>query len=96
VLIIQLALVAPLILAVGVAVRRLPDRGRAFVQLGLITAAMVTIIALPLMLRQYTQPPAKAMLLQDYRLNLLLLLAIVAAGSAIAYGIRVVRDRSQR
>jgi len=93
VVIIQLAVLSPVILAVGVALRVLPDRGRGFVQAGLIAAAAVTIIAIPLILRQHSQPAAKAMLLQDYRLNLLLLLALIAAGLAIAYAVRVARDR---
>lgn len=94
--IIQLAVLSPLLVGVGVGLRRLvPDRGRAFVQAGLIMGAVVTVIAVPLLLRQGTQPPAKAMLLADYRLNLLVLLAVIAVGSLITYAIRVARDRSR-
>lgn len=92
--IIQLGVLTPLVLAVGALLRRfVPDRGRAFVQAGLIIAAAVTVIAVPLMLRQFSQPPAKAMLLQDYRVNLLVLLVIIAVGTSVAYAIRVARTR---
>ena len=92
--IIHLGVLSPLVLAVGAVLRRLvPDRGRAFVQAGLIMAAAVTVIAVPLMLRQFSQPPEKAMLLQDYRVNLLVLLVIIAVGTSVAYAIRVARTR---
>jgi len=93
VLLIQFVILAPLVLSVGAALRPLPDRGRAFIQAALIISGLVTIIAIPLMLRQFTQPPAKAMLLQDYRLNLLFLVVVIAAGTSIAYAVRVARDR---
>lgn len=94
--IIHLGVLSPLVLAVGAVLRRLvPDRGRAFVQAGLIMAAAVTVIAVPLMLRQFSQPPEKAMLLQDYRVNLLVLLVIIAVGTSVAYAIRVARTRAR-
>ena len=92
-LIIQFGVVAPLALAIGAALRGLPDRVRGFVQGGLVTASAVVVIAIPLIMRQFTQPPAKAMLLQDYRLNLLMLLLIIAGGTCTAYAIRVAGDR---
>lgn len=95
VVVIHLGVLSPIVLAVGALLRRLvPDRGRAFLQGGLIAAGIVTVIALPLMLRQSSQPPAKAMLLQDYRLNLLVLLVIIAVATSIAYAVRVARDRA--
>lgn len=94
VVIIHLGVLSPIVLAVGAMLHRVPDRGRAFLQGGLIAAGIVTVIALPLMLRQSSQPPAKAMLLQDYRLNLLILLMIIAVATSIAYAIRVARDRA--
>lgn len=94
--IIHLGVLSPLVLAVGAVLRRLvPDRGRAFVQAGLIMAAAVTVIAVPLMLRQFSQPPEKAMLLQDYRVNLLVLLVIIAVGTSLAYAIQVARTRAR-
>lgn len=96
VVVIHLGVLSPLLLGVGALLHRVPDRGRAFLQGGLITAGIVTVITLPLILRQSTQPAAKAMLLQDYRLNLLMLLVIIATGTSIAYAIRVSRDRALR
>lgn len=93
VLIIQLGVLVPLLLAIGAAVRGIPDRGRSVIQAGLIIVGTVTAIAIPLMLRQLSQPPAKAMLLQDYRVNLLLLVVIIGAGVCFAYAFRVSRDR---
>jgi hypothetical protein len=87
---------SPLVLGVGATLRRyVPDRGRGFVQAGLIMAATVTVIAIPLIMRQLTQPPAKAMLLQDYRITLLVLLVLIAVGTSIAYAIRVAKDRAR-
>ena len=94
-LLIQHGVVSPLVIAVGVVLRRLvPDRGRRFLQIGLIVAAMVTVVAIPLILRQGTQPPAKALLLQNYATNLALLLGLVAGVTLVAYAVRVARDRS--
>jgi hypothetical protein len=92
VLIIQFGVLSPLVVAIGAALRGLPDRVRGFVQGGLIVACAVVVIAIPLIVRQFTQPPAKAMLLQDYRLALLVLLLIIAGGTCVAYAIRVARD----
>ncbi|HLL63520.1 MAG TPA: hypothetical protein VK401_10755 [Propionibacteriaceae bacterium] len=93
-LLIQHGIVSPLVVAVGVALRRLvPDRGRRFLQIGLIVAAMVTVVAIPLIIRQGTQPPAKALLLQNYAANLTLLLGLIAGVTLVAYAVRVARDR---
>ena len=92
-LLIQHGVVSPLVVAVGAALRRIPDRGRRFLQIGLIVAAMVTVVAIPLILRQGTQPPAKALLLQNYAANLALLLGLIAGVTLVAYAVRVARDR---
>jgi len=93
-LLVQHGVVSPLVVAVGVLLRRLvPDRGRRFLQTGLIVAAMVTVVAIPLILRQGTQPAAKALLLQDYAANLTLLVGLVAGVTLVAYAVRVARDR---
>ena len=94
VVVIHLGVLSPIVLGVGALLHRVPDRGRPFLQGGLITAGIVTVIALPLMLRQSSQPPAKAMLLQDYRLSLLILLVIIAVATSIVYAVRVARDRA--
>jgi hypothetical protein len=91
---IQHGIVSPLVVAISAVLRRLvPDRGRRFLQVGLIMAGMVTVVAIPLIIRQGTQPPAKALLLQDYAVNLTVLLALIAALSLVAYAVRVARDR---
>jgi hypothetical protein len=93
-LLIQHGVVSPLVVAVGVALRRLvPDRGRRCLQIGLIVAATVTVVAVPLIIRQGTQPPAKALLLQNYGANLTLLLGLIAGVTLVAYAVRVARDR---
>ncbi|HZA05330.1 MAG TPA: hypothetical protein VE617_12245 [Propionibacteriaceae bacterium] len=93
---IQHGVVSPLVVGVGVLLRRLvPDRGRRFLQAGLIVAALVTVVAIPLIARQGTQPPAKALLLQNYATNLTLLLGLVAGVTLVAYAVRVARDRTR-
>jgi hypothetical protein len=87
---------SPAVLAVGRLLRRfVPDRARTFVQAGLIMAAAVTVIGLPLAFRQFSRPPSKAMLLQHYGSNLILLLGGIAVGSLVAYAIRVAHDHRQ-
>jgi uncharacterized membrane protein len=94
-LIIHDGVLSPAVVAVGVALRRyVPDRGRRYLQFALIMAAMVTVIAVPMIYRAHTQPPAKALLLQDFGINLTVLLAAIGCGTLIAYAIRVARDRS--
>ena len=90
-------LVSPVVIAVGALLRRLvPDRGRRYLQAALITAVPVTVIAIPMIYRQGSQPPSKALLLQNFTANLGLLLGIIAARCLVGYAIRVARDRSTR
>ena len=56
--------------------------------------ASVTVIAIPLIIRQFSQPAAKAMLLQRYGINLMVLWAVIVITTGFAYAIRVARDRS--
>jgi hypothetical protein len=94
-LIIHDVLLAPAVIGVGAALRLyVPDRGRRYLQFALIMAAIVTVIAVPMIYRAHTQPPAKALLLQDFGINLTVLLAAIGCGTLIAYAIRVARDRS--
>jgi hypothetical protein len=86
-------LLQPIVLAVGAGLRAVPERARGFVQAALIMVAGVTVIAIPLIIRQFSQPTSKAMLLQQYGGNLVLLVGIIALGTLIAYAIRVARDR---
>lgn len=85
--------VAPATVGVGVALTRLPARGRRYVQGGLIVGALVTVLALPLINREGTQPAAESLLMRDYAANLALLLGLVAAVAAVLYAARVIRDR---
>ena len=94
-LIIHDGLLSPAVVGVGAALRRyVPDRGRRYLQFGLIMAAMVTVIAVPMIYRAHTQPPAKALLLQDFGINLTVLLTAIGGATLIGYAIRVARDRS--
>jgi hypothetical protein len=95
-LIIHDAVIAPSVVGVGWLLRRLlPDRARRYVQMGLIMAAAVTIIAIPMIIREGSQPPQKTLLIQNYAANLALLLGIIAGVTAAAYVVRVARDRSR-
>ena len=86
---------SPVVIAVSSLLRRsIPDRGRRFLQVALITAVPVTVIAIPMIYRQGSQPPSKALLLQNFTANLGLLLGIIAGLSLVGYAIRVARDRS--
>lgn len=85
-------LLSPLVLGVGAALRRwVPDRGRRYLQLGLITAAMITVVALPMIYLEGSQPVEKAILLQRYGVNLTVVLVIVAAVTLALYAVRVAR-----
>ena len=87
-------LLSPLVVAVGAGLRRLvPDRGRTFLQFALIAGGLVTVVAVPLIVFRGSQPPSKALLLQDYGAHLTWLLGLIAAGTLIAYAVRVARDR---
>jgi hypothetical protein len=93
--IIHHGLVSPVVIAVSSLLRRLiPDRGRRYLQAALIMAVPVTVIAIPMIYRQGSQPPSKALLLQNFTANLGLLLGIIAALCLVGYAMRVARDRS--
>ena len=95
VVIIHHGLVSPVVVAIGGLLRRLvPDRGRRYLQVALIMAVPVTVIAVPMIYRSGSQPPSKAMLLQNFTANLGLLLGLIAVSALVGYAIRVARDRS--
>ena len=86
-------LLSPLVVAIGAGLGRLvPDRGRAFLQFALIAGGLVTVVAVPLIVYRGSQPPSKSLLLQDYGANLTWLLGLIAAGTLVAYAVRVARD----
>ncbi len=89
-------LISPIVVSISSLLRRLvPDRGRRYLQAALITAVPVTVIAIPMIYRQGSQPPSKAMLLQNFTANLGLLLGIIAVVTLVLYAIRVARDGSR-
>jgi hypothetical protein len=88
-------LISPFVIGVSSLLRRLiPDRGRRYLQAALIIAVPVTVIAIPMIYRQGSQPPSKALLLQNFTANLGVLLGIIAALCLVGYAMRVARDRS--
>ena len=92
-LVIHDGVVAPSCVAVGWAVAHVvPARARRYLQAGLVVAALVTVVAVPLIYREGTQPAVKAILRQDYGGNLTLLLGIIAAASLLLYAARVARE----
>ena len=93
-LVIHDGLLSPAVIAVGLLLSGVPPRIRRFLQAGLIMAALVTVIALPMINQQQRQPSSKALLQQDFGLNLMILLAIIAGACLTAYAVRVARDRS--
>lgn len=80
------AIFAPATVVVGWAVARMVrGRAQAYVLAGLAVAAVTTLIALPLMYRHGKAAPGSTLLTRNYALNLLVLLAVVVLGSAIAF-----------
>lgn len=87
-------LLAPLVVGVGwLLARTVPPRGRRYVQAALVVGGLITIIAISLIARRGTQPPAKALLLQNYGANLAILLALVVALNLVTYLVTAARDR---
>jgi hypothetical protein len=82
-----------LVVGLGWVLRRfVPGRARAYVQGGLITAGLVTIVAVPLIYRRGKSLPGQALLERNYLLNLLIIFAAIAAVTTGAYLTRVRRD----
>ncbi|MEO7421548.1 MAG: hypothetical protein ABIU87_04045 [Ornithinibacter sp.] len=94
VVVIHDGLLSPLVVGVGwLLARKAPAGGRRYVQSGLVAGALVTVIAIPLIARQGTKPPAKALLLQNYSVSLAILLGLIAALNLAAYLANRTRDR---
>jgi hypothetical protein len=89
------AIWSPGLIGVGALLSRVPARARRYLQSGLVVAGALTVIAVPMIYLRGQQPPSKAILLQDVGANLALLIVIVAAVSAAAYGLRVIKDRGR-
>jgi hypothetical protein len=89
--------VSPLVIAVGVALRRwLPDRARRYVQAFLIMAATIALVAAPMIYLQGSAPPQKALLRQDFGANLAILLGLAALLSLLGYAAERLRSRPAR
>ncbi len=91
-LVIHDGILSPIVIGVGVALTRLPVRARRYVQAALIAGGSVTVIAIPMIYREDTQPPNKAILLQNFAANLSVLLGLIAAVTLVLYALRVARD----
>ncbi len=92
-LVIHDGLLSPLIVGIGVALHRLvPDRARRYLQGGLVAGGLVTVVAVPLIYRQDSQPAAKALLQQRFGANLATLLTLMAGLTLLLYLGRVLRD----
>lgn len=88
------AVLSPGVVGVGALLRRIPARARTYVQGALVTGGLVTVVAIPLIYRAGSQPDAEALLQQDVRTNLALLLALVVVAALGAYLRRVAHERS--
>jgi hypothetical protein len=92
-LLIHDGLLSPAVVGLGLLLRRfVPDRGRRYLQAALLMGALVTVVAVPMIYLRGSQPPVKALLLQNYGLNLTLILGLIAAITLSLYAIRVARD----
>lgn len=88
------AVLSPGIIGLGRLLARIPDRARGYVQGALVAGGLVTVVAVPMIYREGSQPRAEAILDQDFRANLAILLALIAAGALLAYLRRVQRESS--
>lgn len=92
-LLIHDGLLSPAVVGVGSLLRRfVPDRGRRYLQAGLLIGALVTVVALPMIYLRGSQPSVKALLLQNYGRNLTVILGLIAAIVLSLYAIQVARD----
>lgn len=85
-------LVSPAVLVVGRALTRIPPQARRYLQSALLVGALVTVIALTLIYREDSQPASKALLVNDYRPRLGVLLAGIAVVSLVGYAVQVARS----
>jgi hypothetical protein len=84
---------SPIVLGIGAAITRvLPARAAGYVQGGLVAGGLITVIAVPMIYRQGSQPSQKALLEQNYSGNLVLLLALVLGGTVVLYLARLAFD----
>ncbi len=72
--------------------RFVPGRARGYLQGGLITAGLVSLVAAPLIYRRGKSQPGQSLLERDYLANLLIIVACIAAVTTTAYLVRVRRE----
>jgi hypothetical protein len=73
------AVLVPVIGVIGIVLARVvPATARPFVQGGLLAAAMATLIAVPLIYREGTQPKSKSLERQNYEGNLAIIVGLIA------------------
>jgi hypothetical protein len=86
-------ILAPLTMTTGYVIGKVfRPRSRRYVVGALVTAAMITAIAVPLIHRRGRGPTGSALEVRDYASNLVLLLGGVALVTTAAYLVRVMRD----
>ncbi len=96
-IVIRDGILSPLVLGIGWTVARfVPPRARRYLQGALVSAALVTVVAVPMISREGSPPATKALLQQNFRGNLIVLVAILGAVSLAAYAVRVARDHATR
>ncbi|MEP6761051.1 MAG: hypothetical protein ABJA93_06765 [Sporichthyaceae bacterium] len=83
---------SPAVLVVGRLLRAVPARARRWVQLVLVVGALVTIVALPLLHKQGSQPESKALLVNDYSDRLTVLLVVLAVVGLAGYAVQAARS----
>jgi hypothetical protein len=94
-LIIHDGILSPIVVGIGATIARfVPPRARRYLQAGLIAAAIVTVIAIPMIYRRGSQPRSKAILQQNYGANLTVLIGVVAAVTLLLYAVRIARDQA--
>lgn len=87
-------ILSPVVVAVGwFAARVVRPRARRYVQGALVAGGLITVVAVPMILRAGQEPESKAILRQNFGGNLTVLLGVVAAASLLLYAVRVARDQ---
>lgn len=85
----------PVVLAAGLATRRLPAASRRVVHAALITAACTTAVALPLVLGRGRRADEPSRLPLPYDRNLAIVLAAITVAAAAAIAARAIAARRQ-
>lgn len=87
---------SPVVLAAGRLLKAVPPRARRWLQLALVVAGLVTVIAIPLLYREGSQPAIKALMVNDYSARLTVLLVVIAVAGLAGYAVEVARHAGLR